>query len=109
VLSNEIILEYEEVAAREIGAAYAVRIGLFIQLVGQTRGSIHLISPNFRFQTTQADLDGNKFAGCPICVNGDYVITLDRHFQQMKGCGHLPQPITPDEFIGRHLPKKQES
>jgi putative PIN family toxin of toxin-antitoxin system len=109
VLSNEITLEYEEVAAREIGAAYAARIGLFIELVGQTRGNIHLISPDFRFQTIQADLDDNKFADCAICANADYIITLDRHFQQMKGYGYRPQPITPDEFISRHLPKKQES
>ncbi len=105
-LSNEIILEYEEVAAREIGPAHAARIGMFIELVRQTRRSVLLISPDFRFQSIQTDVDDNKFADCAICANADYVITLDKHFQQMKDAGYRPQPIKPDEFISRYLAKQ---
>ena len=33
----------------------------------------------------------------------DYVITEDRDFRPLAGAGFKPQPITPEEFIARHM------
>ena len=33
----------------------------------------------------------------------DYNITEDQHFAVMRGSGYQPQPVTPEEFIRRHL------
>jgi predicted nucleic acid-binding protein len=102
-LSNEILLEYEEIAAREMSPAHGAQIGLFIELARQSRGCIQLITPEFRFQTIPHDADDDKFADCAICAHADFVITLDKHFQPMKGSGYKPQPITPEDFISRFL------
>ena len=102
-ISNEILFEYEEVAAREMGPTHAAKICLFLELARQTRNAVVLVTPEFRFQTVPADVDDDKFADCAICAHADYVITLDRHFQTLLGSGYKPQPITPAAFIQRHL------
>jgi hypothetical protein len=32
------------------------------------------------------------------------VVTEDSHFAGLKAAGHKPRPITPVDFIARHLP-----
>ena len=51
-LSNEILLEYEEIAAREMGAAGVERMLHFIDLADQARKAILRISPTFRVSQT---------------------------------------------------------
>ena len=60
--------------------------------------------PTFRFQLIAGDADDNKFADCAIAAGADFIITGDHHFEAMRGSGHQPQPVTPEEFIRRHLP-----
>jgi uncharacterized protein len=102
-LSNEILLEYEEVAAREMGAAGAGRMLDFIELAGQARDAILRVSPTFRFHLIGADADDDKFADCAIAAEADYIVTEDRHFDALRGSGYKPQPVTPEEFIRGHL------
>ncbi len=102
-LSSEIMLEYEEIVTREMGAAGAARILRFIELVSQTRGAIRYVSPTFRFRAIPFDPDDDKFADCAIVAGADFVITEDKHFQPLVESGYKPQPITPEEFIQRHL------
>ena len=42
-------------------------------------------------------MDADMFAA-------SYIITSDKHFAALIGSGFKPQPITPEEFIARHLP-----
>lgn len=102
-VTNEIILEYEEVAAREMGVTAAGQLIRFIALLEQTRGNVLHVSPTFRFQIIAADPDDNKFTDCAITAGADYVITEDRHFAPLATAGYRPQPITAAEFISRHL------
>jgi predicted nucleic acid-binding protein len=102
-ISGEILLEYEEVAAREMGAAGWERMLRFIELAEQTRDAILRIAPTFRFRLIAADEDDDKFADCAIVAGADYIVTEDRHFDALRGSGHKPQPVTPAEFIRRHL------
>ena len=67
-------------------------------------GNVRNISPAFRFRLPHADPDDQKFTDCAIAAEADFVITSDRHFDALKGSGYKPQPITPEEFIQRHLP-----
>lgn len=103
-VSTEILLEYEEVAAREIGSAAARQLIRFIELLEQTRGNIRHISPTFRFQIIKVDPDDNKFTDCAITAGADYIITEDRHFAPLATAEYHPQPINPAEFISKHLP-----
>ncbi len=102
-LSNEILLEYEEIAARAMGAAGVDRMLRFIELAEQARSAILRISPTFRFHLITADADDNKFADCAIAAEADFIITGDRHFEALAGSGYKPQPLAPEAFIRRHL------
>ena len=102
-LSTEILLEYEEIVAREMGAGAVERLMQFIEFVEQARGVIRRVSPSFRFQLITGDADDNKFADCAIAADADFIITEDRHFDAMRGSGYKPQPVTPEEFIRLHL------
>lgn len=102
-ITTEILLEYEEVAAREMGIAAAGQLLRFIDLLEQTRDNIRRVSPTFRFQLIMADPDDNKFTDCAITAGADYIITEDRHFAPLATAGYHPQPITPAEFISKHL------
>ncbi len=102
-VTTEILLEYEEVAAREMGSTAAAQLIRFIDLLAQTRSNLRQISPTFRFQLITADPDDNKFSDCAITANADYIVTEDRHFAPLATAGYHPQPITPAEFISKHL------
>ena len=105
-LSNEIVLEYEEIFTREMSAAKAMTLLEFIELVDETRGVIRYLSPAYRFLAIPADADDDKFGDCAIAAHADYVITEDRHFRSLAGAGYKPQPITPEAFITQHLAGK---
>jgi putative PIN family toxin of toxin-antitoxin system len=102
-VTTEILLEYDEVAAREMSNAAAGQLLRFIELLEQTRGNIRQVSPTFRFQLITADSDDNKFTDCAITVGADYIVTEDRHFAPLATAGYHPQPITSTEFISKHL------
>ena len=102
-VTTEILLEYEEVAAREMGSTAAAQLLRFIDLLEQTRCNVQHVSPTFRFQLITADPDDNKFTDCAITAGADYIVTEDRHFAPLATAGYHPQPITPAEFISKHL------
>lgn len=75
----------------------------FLTLISRLHGSIHRIGPRYRFHTITGDPDDDAFADCAIVSGADYLITSDHHFDALIGSGYKPQPITPEEFIRRHL------
>ncbi|MEY5009866.1 MAG: hypothetical protein RLZZ253_1005 [Verrucomicrobiota bacterium] len=101
-VSVPILLEYEEIAAERGSAAFASKLMLWLSLVLQRQGS-HLVNPAFQFQLIPSDADDNKFADCAVTANADYVITEDVHFAPLANQGYRTQPITPMDFIQRHL------
>jgi|694.fasta_scaffold56665_4 putative PIN family toxin of toxin-antitoxin system len=103
-VSTEILLEYEEeVAAREMGITASGKLIRFIELLEITRCNVRRVSPTFRFQIIPADPDDNKFTDCAITAGADYIVTEDRHFAPLATAGYHPQPISPSEFISKHL------
>ena len=102
-VSTEILLEYEETAARMTHPAYIALVFQTMHAVEAVRQNIHRVAPSFRFQLITGDADDNKFADCAIAAEADFIITEDQHFDAMRGSGHKPQPVTPEEFIRRHL------
>lgn len=102
-VSTSILLEYEEIAAQQGGAPFAGRIMRMISLVDRLRGTVVFANPAFQFNALPDDPDDNKFVTCAVVAQADYVITHDAHFAPLAGAGYKPQPITPVEFIRRHL------
>ncbi len=105
-VTTDILLEYEEVAARELGIPAAKQLIRFIDLLDQNRGNIQRVAPTFRFLLITADPDDDKFADCAIVANADHIITSDRHFNSLLGSGYQSQPIAPGVFIERYLNKE---
>ncbi len=102
-LSTDILLEYQEVIVRKSGIARWQALARLLDLAATHGGNAQQVSPSFFFRTISADRDDDKFADCAIAANADYIITSDKHFAPLIGSGYKPQPITPEEFISRHL------
>ena len=101
--STEILLEYEEVLPPRLGHGRWKEFGALLGLVSQRHGNVRHVNPSFRFHLIAADPDDDKFADCAIAAEADWIITNDHHFNVLIGSGYKPQPITPEEFVRRHL------
>lgn len=96
VLSEEILLEYEEVIQRKYSVSTA---NALVSLLKEL--------PNVRFQNTyykwrliSIDEDDNKYIDCAIAGSANYLVTQDKHFQILKTIS-FPKVnvISIDEFI----------
>ena len=102
-VSTPILLEYEEVILRFGGRERWEDVWRFLTLIDVLHGTIRRIGPSYRFHTITGDPDDDAFADCAIAAEADWIITGDRHFDALTASGYKPQPITPEEFIARHL------
>jgi len=102
-VSTPVLLEYEEVTVRYAGTQRWHDVWAFLTLISRLHGSVYRIGPLYRFHTITGDPDDDAFADCAIVSGADYLITSDHHFDALIGSGYKPQPITPEEFIRRHL------
>lgn len=102
-VSDDILLEYEETISRLSGPARWREVEQFFTLLFYLHSNILFIDPHFHFGIISVDPDDNKFVDCAIAAQAIYIITSDRDFSSLVGSGYKPQPITPAEFIRRHL------
>lgn len=102
-LSTEILLEHEEICVPRIGARRFAEFRALLDIVHARHGNVRFVSPAYRFHLITACPDDDKFADCAITAEADFIITDDAHFHALIGSGYKPQPITPEEFIARHL------
>lgn len=103
-VSTGILLEYEEVIARMNGRGPWQKFARLMDYVELTTGGVLRVTPQFHFQIITADPDDNKFTDCAITAGADFLVTEDRHFAPLAAAGYDTQPITPTEFISKHLP-----
>jgi putative PIN family toxin of toxin-antitoxin system len=102
-VSNDVLTEYEEMVCQRSGAVRWHQVERVLQLLHLRHQSIIWTEPAFRYQVISVDRDDNKFTDCAITANADYVITNDTDFAPLANAGYRPQPITPEEFVPRHL------
>ena len=102
-VSNDVLTEYEEMVCQRSGMARWKQVERVIQLLHLRHQNMLWTEPAFRYQVISADPDDNKFTDCAITANADYVITYDTDFAPLINAGYRPQPITPEEFVRRHL------
>lgn len=102
-VSTGILLEYEEVIARTSGREHWHKFARLMDYVELTTKALLRVTPTYRFLVINHDPDDNIFTDCAITAGADYVITEDRHFAPLATAGYAPQPITPAEFILKHL------
>lgn len=95
LISNEILTEYEEQLIEKYSKNTA-NIVLNILSIAQ---NVILKEPYFKWNLVEKDPDDNKFADLAIAGNAHYLVTNDKHFNNLK---ELEFPklniITLDEF-----------
>lgn len=78
-ISNEILLEYEEILAKTYSPEAAQKVIYYLNVAPNT---VHA-EPAFRWNLV-ADPDDNKFSDLAISCNCDYLVTNDRGFNVFK-------------------------
>jgi putative PIN family toxin of toxin-antitoxin system len=80
VVSNEIILEYEEQLRFRYGETAVVE---FLLILAEAPNVIDC-EPYFKWSLLKQDPDDNKFVDAYIAGSADYIITHDKHFDVLK-------------------------
>ncbi|MDR2802241.1 MAG: putative toxin-antitoxin system toxin component, PIN family [Prevotellaceae bacterium] len=80
VISNEIMIEYEEVLSRYTTGIIAVNVLEFLLV----KSNVEKIEPFYKWNLITGDADDNKFVDVAIAANADYIVTNDRHFDVLR-------------------------
>lgn len=79
-VSNEVVLEYEEILTRKVGSLVANNI---INAILASSNTI-FINPQKRYQLIKSDSDDNKFVDCAISANAKYIVSQDHHYDVIR-------------------------
>lgn len=82
-VSNEILLEYEEIISEKTSPAFAEAI---IKTLINKPNFIR-VYPTWRFGYIVADPDDKKFVDCAICGRAELLVSNDKHFNVLKDIG----------------------
>ena len=82
-VSNEILMEYEEIISEKISPAFAEAI---IKTLINKPNFIR-VYPTWRFGYIVADPDDDKFVDCAICGRAELLVSNDKHFNILKDIG----------------------
>lgn len=95
-VSNEILMEYEEITTRKTNAVFA---GNVIKTI-LNQSNVIKIDPQYNFGLIEQDPDDNKFVDCAICGNASCVVSEDAHFRILYNIDFpVIQLLTLREFI----------
>ena len=97
-VTNEILDEYVEVLQRNISPTIAENV-MFLLL---NLDNLIFVDTYFKFNLITADPDDNKFVDCAIAANAEYIVTNDKHFNELE-IVDFPRVkhISIDEFVTR--------
>lgn len=96
LLSNEIIMEYEEIIAQRYD--YDTVHDVMHLLVSLQNAE--LITPHYRWKLITNDPDDDKFVDLAVAGNADFIITNDRHFGVLAQISFpLVKTIRAEEFL----------
>lgn len=80
VITNEILMEYEEIISQKYSVSVARNvIRTLLLLPNVTRSDIY-----YQWNLIQVDVDDNKFVDCAIASNVDFLVTNDKHFNVLN-------------------------
>ncbi len=80
VVSQDVLLEYEEILAQRANPNVAKNALSLLQ----TLPNVENININFQWEIIQIDKDDNKFVDTAFNGNADYLVTNDKHFEIVK-------------------------
>ena len=96
LISNEILSEYEE----KLIDRYSTHTADIVLSILSVAPNVIYKESFFKWNLVDKDLDDNKFADLAIAGNADYLVTNDRHFNDLKKLEFPKLNIVAlDEFI----------
>jgi len=78
--TTEILQEYEEILSRFFNADFAL---LTIEMLLKSPNVIQTI-PYYKWNLITSDFDDNKFVDCALNAGADFIVTNDKHFNELK-------------------------
>jgi putative PIN family toxin of toxin-antitoxin system len=78
-VSTEILLEYEEILRVK---ASPVAADLFMKVIARSH-NVERKDPYFHLGIVKQDPDDNKFVDCAFVSQADYIVTDDKHFDDV--------------------------
>lgn len=95
VVTTEILLEYEEKITEIFSKETSeLIIGAFLLLPNVKKVDVH-----YHLDLITRDTDDNKFADCAFAGNVHFIVTDDKHFNELKNIGFPKlKVITLDDF-----------
>ena len=85
-ISNDILLEYEEILKAK---ASPLAADLFLKTIVHSQNVLRK-DPYYRLNLISSDPDDNKFVDCAFACQAEYVVTDDTHFSILKT---IPFPV----------------
>jgi putative PIN family toxin of toxin-antitoxin system len=79
-VTTDILMEYEEVFTRHMGAELA---DYALQLI-ENAPNIDLVTRYYKWNLIKADPDDNKFVDCAVAGNAKFIVSDDKHFEILK-------------------------
>jgi putative PIN family toxin of toxin-antitoxin system len=80
IISNDILGEYAEILSRKTTPAIAHNVvEMLIVLPNVRKQDIY-----YKWNLINADKDDNKFVDCAVAGNADFVVTEDKHFDELR-------------------------
>lgn len=79
-VTNEILYEYHEILSKR----YNVIIANTVLKEMMESSNVERINPTFRFNLITKNPDDNKFVDCAITAGATYIVSNDRHFDELE-------------------------
>jgi predicted nucleic acid-binding protein len=101
VVSNEILLEYEEIL-KAIGGPTAW--SAFESLLIARAAFVRRVDPTYFWKAIVHDPDDDKFVDAAVAGQADWIVTEDSHYNRLFEDARLTvRPLHPSLFIERYL------
>ena len=96
-VTNEILFEYHEILSKRYNNLIANTI---LKELIETP-NIERVNPVYRFNLITSDPDDNKFVDCAVTAGATYIVSNDRHFQELDNYEFPKVAVrTLTEFLG---------
>lgn len=79
-ITNDILEEYEEILCIKANRKIA---SLVIEIIRQAPNTYEY-DASYKWEIIKADPDDNKFFDCAVVANADFIVTEDKHFNEVK-------------------------
>jgi len=96
IISNEILNEYIEILAEKTNSNIAHNVAELLLALK----NVKKIDVYYRWNLIRSDYDDNKFVDCAVAANAAFIVSNDRHFNELQNI-EFPKVkvIKADEFL----------